>query len=54
MVPFMFSGIFTNVTTEHDLENPRRNEALSRRSVIRRLVFVLGVAVALGVVISIR
>jgi hypothetical protein len=50
----MFSSIFTNVTTEHSLENPRRNPALSRRSVIRRLAFVLGVASALGLIIAIR
>jgi agmatine/peptidylarginine deiminase len=44
MVSIMFSGIFTSVTTEHNLENPQRNPALSRRSLLRRLAFVLGVA----------
>jgi hypothetical protein len=34
MLTTMFSGLFINVTTEHNLEHPQLNPPLSRQSVL--------------------
>jgi hypothetical protein len=54
MLTTMFSGLFTNVTTEHNLEHPQLNLPLSRQSVLRRLAFVLVVALSLVLFLALR